>query len=178
VTAEPHSVKDSLPSWDAKVTAFIAVLLIGIVAIMVLISNQEPTSRTTSTTNLSRVMPDSTLGSNVEVYSPRVTPDLTPGSNVGVTEESKPPPGTDVALLQSQIRYCLAQKVRLDTMEPMIDLHSSVQVNGYNDLVDDYNRRCSSYRYRQSDMDAAKRVIEARRAILTAEARAQVLGLR
>ena len=88
--------------------------------------------------------------------------------------EVKPPPGTDLTLPASQILYCLAQKIRLDTMEPIVDTKSAAQLGGFNGLVDDYNLRCLSYHYRFADMAVAQRRAELLRAALTREAKTQV----
>jgi hypothetical protein len=88
--------------------------------------------------------------------------------------EVKPPPGTDLTLSASQILYCLSQKVRLDAMEPIINLTSAAQVNGFNGLIDDYGLRCLSYNFRRTDMETAKRRVELLRAALASEAKSQV----
>jgi hypothetical protein len=97
-----------------------------------------------------------------------------PPSSLPGVSEVKPPPGTDLALSVAQIRYCVAQKVRLDIMEPIVDLASSAQVRGFNGLVDDYNLRCLSYRYRRTVMDLVQSDVQALRPALEAQARAQV----
>jgi hypothetical protein len=88
--------------------------------------------------------------------------------------EVKPPPGTDLTLSASQILYCLAQKVRLDAMERIVDLRVGTQVRAFNGLVDDYNLRCVSYHYRRADMEEARKRVEALRPTLGAEAATQV----
>jgi hypothetical protein len=88
--------------------------------------------------------------------------------------EVKPPPGTELTLSASQILYCLAQKIRLDTMEPVVDRTSAAQVGAFNGLVEDYDQRCLSYHYRRADMEAAQRLVELTRGILANEAKTQV----
>jgi hypothetical protein len=112
--------------------------------------------------------------------SPRPQPSPPPVSLVPAFEpptfisEVKPPPGTDLTLPASQILYCLAQKIRLDTMEPIVDTKSAAQLGGFNGLVDDYNLRCLSYHYRFADMAVAQRRAELLRAALTREAKTQL----
>jgi len=97
-----------------------------------------------------------------------------PASGLSSISEVKPPPGTDLTLSASQILYCLAQKIRLDTIEPIVDLKSAAQVSGFNGLVDDYDLRCLSYHYRGTDMEVAQRRVELLRAALATEAKAQI----
>jgi hypothetical protein len=107
----------------------------------------------------------------------RPAPSIAPPPPLGLPSsisEVKPPPGTDLALSASQILYCLAQKIRLDVMEPIVDLTSAAQLGGFNGLVDDYNLRCLSYRYRGADMEAARRQVEALRPALATQATTQV----
>jgi hypothetical protein len=96
----------------------------------------------------------------------------------GSISEVKPPPGTDLWLSSSQILYCLAQQVRLDVMEPMVDTTSAAQLGGFNGLVDDYNTRCLSYRYRNADMGTARLRVEALRPALAMQAKDQVAAWR
>jgi len=96
----------------------------------------------------------------------------------GLISEVKPPPGTDLWLSSSQILYCLAQQIRLDAMEPMVDTTSAAQLSGFNALVDDYNLRCLSYRYRNTDMEAARMRVELFRPSLATQAKDQVAAWR
>jgi hypothetical protein len=96
----------------------------------------------------------------------------------GSISEVKPPPGTDLWLSSSQILYCLAQQVRLDVMEPMIDTTSAAQLGGFNGLVDDYNLRCLNYRYRNTDMEAAQMRVAVLRPALSMQAKDQVAAWR
>ena len=83
--------------------------------------------------------------------------------------EEKPPIGSDKVLSVAQIRYCLAEDIRMSALSKVIDDYSQRQVDGFNALVADYNSRCASYRYRRGSLEAARRDVEARRVQLERE---------
>ncbi|CCQ09840.1 Peptidoglycan-binding domain 1 [Pseudoalteromonas luteoviolacea B = ATCC 29581] len=85
--------------------------------------------------------------------------------------ETKPPVGKNQVLSTSQIRYCLAESIRLEAAENLVNNNSQYQVDLYNNYVGDYNARCSEYRYRTSSMSSAKRYIDDYRATIRAEGR-------
>jgi hypothetical protein len=118
--------------------------------------------------------PVQTLTPHIAATQPYTPPLVTAPSPQLPISEVKPPPGTDLTLSASQILYCLAQKVRLDDMEQVVDLKAGAQVRGFNGLVDDYNLRCVSYHYRGVDMETARKRVDALRPALAAEARTQV----
>jgi hypothetical protein len=57
---------------------------------------------------------------------------------------------TNPALSLPELRYCMRQSARLDAVKG--DQMSSTQIDRFNEAVTDYNSRCSSFRYRNSDM--------------------------
>ena len=71
--------------------------------------------------------------------------------------EVKPPVGTDNILDENEIKYCLSEKVRIQAMQ--ITAKTNAQISVFNQYVDDYNLRCSSYSYRQVDMDRAEALV-------------------
>jgi hypothetical protein len=83
--------------------------------------------------------------------------------------EEQPPVGSGLTLNSNQIRYCLSEKIRLESWQTKVNNNSDVSVDGFNAAVDDYNRRCSSYRYKQYAMDTATSQVEARRQALSIE---------
>ena len=100
-------------------------------------------------------------------------------SSPAATEvETKPSVGRDLTHSRAELRYCFAEKVRLGTMLDMIDDRNSTHVRNVNVLVDDYNSRCGSYRYRTSDHAAAQASVDANMAGLAAQARARVAAWR
>jgi hypothetical protein len=67
--------------------------------------------------------------------------------------ETKPGVGTNLVLGTSEIRYCLFQRARLEYLQKRV---SESLYNSFNAMVDDYNDRCSSYRYMESNMRVAQ----------------------
>ncbi|OQX62711.1 MAG: hypothetical protein B5M56_05565 [Desulfococcus sp. 4484_241] len=80
----------------------------------------------------------------------------------------KPPVGTNHVHSVSQIRWCVRESIRIDTMRDLID--SNEGVDKFNKIVADYNRRCGSYRYRIGTLDRARREVEANRSQIVAKA--------
>lgn len=87
--------------------------------------------------------------------------------------ESKPSVGKNQVLGTSQIRYCLAENIRLEEAGNYVNNSSQSQIDLYNSYVADYNSRCSEYRYRTSSMSSAKRYIEKYRSTIRAEGRSR-----
>jgi hypothetical protein len=92
-------------------------------------------------------------------YTPSTTYPPTTGSGTSSgfendMAEAMPPMGTDLVLSRSQIRYCLFQESRLEYLRRST---SDSLNHKFNALVDDWNSRCSSYRYREADMNAVRR---------------------
>ena len=88
--------------------------------------------------------------------------------------EDKPSVGRNNVLSTAQIRYCLAQKIRLDAAETL--LNSSVadaDVDWYNGYVEDYNNRCGEFRYQPGTLESAQRDVEPYRSQLQADGRSR-----
>lgn len=85
--------------------------------------------------------------------------------------EQKPSVGRNNVLTIAQIRYCLAEEIRLDAAESTISGYNHSDVDRFNGYIGDYNSRCSAYRYRQGTLERARREIEPYRGQLEAEGR-------
>jgi len=81
----------------------------------------------------------------------------------------KPPVGTDHVHSTSEIRWCLAEGIRIDAVRSFNETQADVA--DFNRWVDDYNSRCGSYRYRQGNLSSAKRDVEAHRSEVREAAR-------
>jgi hypothetical protein len=55
----------------------------------------------------------------------------------------------------SELRYCKRQKARLEAVQN--EQMSNPQIDRFNSAIEDYNSRCGSFRYRDSDMDTVNR---------------------
>ena len=75
-------------------------------------------------------------------------------------EEIQPPIGHENILSTAQIRYCLAEEIRLDGAQSSINNYVEADVNRFNSMVADYNSRCGAFRYRRGDLESAKSEIE------------------
>jgi peptidoglycan hydrolase-like protein with peptidoglycan-binding domain len=76
-----------------------------------------------------------------------------PAEQLDLTEVM-PPIGSGNLLTRPNIRYCRYQKARLKSIEG--DLRSAYETGEFNKLADDYNARCSNFRYQENDL----RVVE------------------
>lgn len=88
----------------------------------------------------------------------------------GVYTESKPPVGRDLKFNGAQIRYCIAQNIRAETIEGYVDKYSAHEVQKFNELITDYNNRCGAYRYREGAQRTAQRQVDSNLPALKTEA--------
>lgn len=93
-----------------------------------------------------------------------------------VVTEDRPSVGTNNVLGAAQIRYCLAEDIRLNAAKVAVDQYLDAEVDRYNTLVSDYNSRCEQFRYRRGALESARAEVEARRATLEAEGIARFRG--
>ena len=83
--------------------------------------------------------------------------------------EEVPPIGTDLVLNEAQITYCLAEHIRLDGAKSNLISTNNAQIDRFNRMIDDFNLRCSKYRYRTAEMDRARSSTEANLSVLFSE---------
>lgn len=86
-------------------------------------------------------------------------------------EETRPPVGQDLVFSTAQIRYCLAEDIRMDAAKAVLNNYSDSDVDRFNAMVADYNSRCGSFRYRSGALESARRDVEPYRGQLQAEGR-------
>jgi peptidoglycan hydrolase-like protein with peptidoglycan-binding domain len=89
--------------------------------------------------------------------------------------EERPVVGSNVELSAANIRYCTFQQIRLEALGPLTE---GADLVVFNALVEDWNARCTRYRYRAVDKDAVDGEAAARRALLEVEGRALMNGWR
>ena len=97
------------------------------------------------------------------------TPSTTSSYNTTIETETKPAAGTNNVLSYAELRYCFAEKVRMDAIEPAVNLYVQEEVDKFNALVSDYNIRCGQFRYRKNDYASAERYVENNRAAIVQE---------
>ncbi|MGB0865525.1 MAG: peptidoglycan-binding domain-containing protein [Granulosicoccaceae bacterium] len=83
--------------------------------------------------------------------------------------EAQPPVGRGLVLNPAQIRYCIAQGIRLSTASEQGTALSREAENKLADLYEDYDSRCAEYRFQAGAFDQARRDVENRRLILERE---------
>ena len=83
-------------------------------------------------------------------------------------EYALPSPGTSNVLTVPEIRWCIREGIRIQAMRDVIDTNEGIDV--FNRIVDDYNCRCGSYRYREGEQSKAERDIEPYRSQIVDEA--------
>jgi hypothetical protein len=96
----------------------------------------------------------------------------------GPGKEEKPPVGSHNTLTNDQLRYCVSEGIRLDAMKPIINPYSQYEVTYFNITVQDYNSRCSSFRYRRNALDSVRKEVEAYRFAIESEGRNRILTMR
>jgi hypothetical protein len=80
----------------------------------------------------------------------------------------RPPVGTNNVLSIPEIRWCERESIRIDAIRPIVS--SNAEVARFNSMVDAYNSRCRSFRYRQGSLESARRSVLAEAAPIRAEA--------
>ncbi len=90
--------------------------------------------------------------------------------------ESQPPVGQNIVLSTAQIRYCLAEDIRMDGGKAVVNNYNDSDVDRFNAMVADYNSRCGNFRYRSGASESARRDIEPYRGQLQAEGRNRFAG--
>jgi len=86
-------------------------------------------------------------------------------------EYGKPLVGTNNILSVSQIRWCLRGSIQIEAMRGNFNTNGGV--NKFNQIVDDFNSRCGSYRYRQGNLGLAQKQVEGWRASIEGAAWAE-----
>ena len=70
--------------------------------------------------------------------------------------EDQPPVGRGHLLGAAQIRYCLAEDIRLNAAKEVVTGYLESEVDRFNSLVADYNSRCGEFKYRKGSLESAK----------------------
>lgn len=102
-------------------------------------------------------------------YQPSTQRQTTTSPSTTTTAETRPPVGQGLALNRAQVRYCVFQGERLEAMRSLTT--TNYQINQFNALIDDYNSRCSNYRYTSGVLSSVRREAQGKTAEFTADAR-------
>jgi hypothetical protein len=145
------------PKGSPAVKWFLAIVGIGI---LVLLFNAGQDDRSSS--------------SSRGLYSPSSSPSTYTPPRTTVLIFDKPPVGTDNVLSVAQIRWCLREKIRIDTKRPLAN--TNWEVDAFNQLVAEYNSRCGSFRYQSGTLEQARIEVEGMRVQIVAEALGRSAG--
>ena len=152
--AQPSSTGSSGGKWVLGIAAVIGVLwLIG-----------QSDKRTTS--------PAPAYSPPAQTATPSYSPPAEPQAP-SRPQESMPPVGQELVFSTAQIRYCLAEDIRMDGAKAALNSYSGHDVDRFNDMVADYNSRCGSFRYRSGALESARRDVEPYRNQLQSEGRSR-----
>jgi hypothetical protein len=100
--------------------------------------------------------------------SPRYAASASPPEEA--LREVAPSQGTNLVLNASEIDYCLSEGIRLDAMRPLLAEKSRVQLREFNLRSEDFKSRCAKFRYRESDMNRVKKIVDSKMSQLRLEA--------
>ncbi len=103
-------------------------------------------------------------------YAPTVEP-TAPEAVANDVSTEIPPVGDNQVLWGPQIRYCLAEEIRISSAEAVVNSYNGLDVDRFNAKVNDYNSRCGSFRYRSGALESARADVERHRSELEAEGR-------
>lgn len=134
-------------------------------------TNQEASDTNSSGNNPG--LDTDTLNSDVSPYNSSVqsldaTVPATVDASSETTDESVPAVGRGRILTSSEIRYCAAERVRLQGADKVLDNTLQSDIDSYNAMINDYNDRCGDYRYQRSARQRVLSEIESRRTELEA----------
>lgn len=137
--------------------------IISVIFVIWLINNAEQSNKKPSYTQPS---------SSQSYSSPKSTP--APVTQTQSTTQSaglqytKPSVGSNNVLSVPEIRWCIREGIRIEAMRDIID--NNTGIDEFNQIVNDYNSRCGSYRYREGSQSRAERDVEAYRTQIVSEA--------
>jgi hypothetical protein len=107
------------------------------------------------------LVPDGLVTANLYAHLLRETPNKTIDQAVAGWGKGlkivKPPVGSTNTLSVPQICWCLRESIRLDTMRRYVSTNSAIEK--FNQFVNDYNIRCGSFQYYESEMAKAREEI-------------------
>lgn len=159
--------KDSRPLLDSFPTSLNKKLLfatiVGTFFLLWIYNNEDPNKK-----NPSYDPPSSSQNISYPQNSPNPTVSTPSATQRAEITYIKPPVGTDNVLSEPQIRWCLREGIRIDAMRDVFN--TSEGIDKFNRIVDDYNRRCSSFRYYQDSYSRAEREVDASQSQIVSKA--------
>ncbi len=124
----------------------------GVLLLLISYCSQQDSDKTSTASSYTQLSPSAQ-------YSPSQTPEAQ-GADLEL-KFSEPPVGDDNVLSIAQIRWCLREEIRIEALRPMAT--TNPQIDQFNLVVDNYNRRCGSYRYDEGTLTRAQQELETMR---------------
>jgi len=137
--------------------------IIGVVFVIWLINNAGQSNKKPSYTP-----PSSSQSYNYPQSTPAPAVQAPSTTQSAGLQYTKPSVGTNNVLSVPEIRWCIREGIRIEAMRDVID--NNAGIDEFNRIVNDYNSRCGSYRYRQGSQSRAERDVEAYRSQIVSEA--------
>lgn len=156
---------------DPSFIKWTIVVFLGILFVGWLANSSDNSNRAYTTDPISESTTVSEQGSNPE-------PESAIEQQPAVSTGEKPPVGRNNTLTHDQIKYCLCEKIRINEMNKIINDTSEAEINLFNEAVDDYNSRCSAFRYRAGTLESIRSEVEEMRSSLEEEGRHRIMVLR
>lgn len=95
------------------------------------------------------------------------------GCSEDFTETRPPEHDGSRTLSRAELRWCMFNDIRIEAARPDMRGAKQGQLQAFNAAVTEWNQSCRRYRYSRSDRDAVQGQINARRAQLETEGKAQ-----
>ena len=128
--------------------------------------------------NKNTTTPTSAYSPPAQTATPSDSPPPAEAEAPSRPQESMPPVGQDLVFSMAQIRYCLAEDIRMEGAKSALNNYSDYDVSRFNAMVADYNSRCGSFRYRSGALETARRDVEPYRSQLIEDGRNRLIGNR
>jgi hypothetical protein len=93
-------------------------------------------------------------------------------------EYEKPPAGDDNVLSLPQLRWIVRERIRIETMREFLKTRRTASaIEFFNGIVEDYNRRGTSFQYNEDALRRAEEEVERHRDQIEADARKELAAL-
>lgn len=145
--------------------------LLGIGAVIVVLWLLSSGSGSKSTPSKTWVEPSFPVTPTIKEPQTQVWSQPVPAQIPSRPTEERPPIGTNNVLNYAQLRYCLAEKIRIGASETAVNNYIEPDVDRFNAMVADYNSRCGQFRYKRGSLESARSDIERYRSTLETEGR-------
>ena len=164
---QPYQQSTQTPSGGSSTGKW--VLGIGALLGFIWLMSDSGTKNTSPAPNYLQSSPPSVKTAPAPTYQPSPVPARPPAPTRPLEEQ--PSVGTNNVLGPAQIRYCLAEDIRIEAAKGALNNYVESDVVRFNAMVADYNGRCAQFRYRRGALESARSEIEGIRSLLQAEGR-------